>query len=466
MGGAWAGGPGRGRGKDGPASGGGAGRAVSRDADAGRAGSRTFRTCGAQGLGGPGAGTCGCALRVPRPWRTWRRRLRGPAGAFCERGTGAGTRRGAAGTMPVLPEARAAGRAVALALALVLLLSAGPAGALLRLQPGLPHVCAEQELTLVGRRQPCVQAFSRTVPVWKPGCGRQAWCVGHERRTIYYTGYRQVYAVEAQTVFRCCPGWSQQPGDQGCLSPQCSAGLCFNGGHCVPGSAQLCYCPPGFQGPRCQYDVDECASGNGGCEDQCYNTVGGFYCRCPPGRQLQGDGRTCQDVDECQLHNGGCQHRCVNTPGSYLCECKPGFRLHADGRTCLAIQSCAVGNGGCQHQCDPAYGNPATAASVAPSSSSRRTGSAVSGETRAQTGTAAACTRARCAAASPTVSATRASCWRPTAGPVKMWTNVPQGRPSVPTAASTPGGPSPACATPATSWALTAGSATVSRWRL
>lgn len=43
-------------------------------------------------------------------------------------------------------------------------------------------MCAEQELTLVGRRQPCVQAFSRTVPVWKPGCGRQAWCVSHERR--------------------------------------------------------------------------------------------------------------------------------------------------------------------------------------------------------------------------------------------------------------------------------------------
>lgn len=45
-----------------------------------------------------------------------------------------------------------------------------------------PHVCAEQELTLVGRRQPCVQAFSHTVPVWKAGCGWQAWCVGHERR--------------------------------------------------------------------------------------------------------------------------------------------------------------------------------------------------------------------------------------------------------------------------------------------
>lgn len=47
-----------------------------------------------------------------------------------------------------------------------------------------PHVCAEQELTLVGRRQPCVRAFSRAVPVWKPGCGRQAWCVSHERRYV------------------------------------------------------------------------------------------------------------------------------------------------------------------------------------------------------------------------------------------------------------------------------------------
>lgn len=41
-------------------------------------------------------------------------------------------------------------------------------------------------------------------------------------------------------------------------------------------------------------DVDECANANGGCEGPCCNTVGGFYCRCPPGYQLQGDGKTCQ----------------------------------------------------------------------------------------------------------------------------------------------------------------------------
>ncbi|XDB58610.1 hypothetical protein AB1E18_012021 [Capra hircus] len=202
---------------------------------------------------GPGAAPVAAPAGSPGPWRTWRRRLQAPAWAACERGTVGGTRCGAAGTMPFLPEAGAAGRAVALAL--VLLLPAMPtgAGALLRLQPGMPHVCAEQELTLVGRRQPCVRAFSRTVPVWRPGCGRQAWCVSHERRTIYYTGYRQVYSTEAQTVFRCCPGWSQQPGSQGCLSPVCSPSLCFNGGHCVSGSAQPCRCPPGFQGPRCQH---------------------------------------------------------------------------------------------------------------------------------------------------------------------------------------------------------------------
>lgn len=29
--------------------------------------------------------------------------------------------------------------------------------------------------------------------------------------------------MEAQTVLRCCPGWSQRPGEQGCLSGECPA---------------------------------------------------------------------------------------------------------------------------------------------------------------------------------------------------------------------------------------------------
>ncbi|KAK7817286.1 hypothetical protein U0070_004423 [Myodes glareolus] len=135
--------------------------------------------------------------------------------------------------MLVRAEARAAWRAVAPALLLLpAVLAAVPPRPLRPLQPSMPHVCAEQKLTLVGHRQPCVQAFSRIVPVWRAGCGQQAWCIGQERshghllvvchliddRTVYYMSYRQVYATEARTVFRCCPGWSQKPGQEGCLS--------------------------------------------------------------------------------------------------------------------------------------------------------------------------------------------------------------------------------------------------------
>ncbi|XP_037666447.1 multiple epidermal growth factor-like domains protein 6 [Choloepus didactylus] len=288
------------------------------------------------GLPEPGESAGGACLRAAAPRLPRRRRARGPApapvaapgalpslahvaaGAACS-GTPPGRGAGAAAGAMTLPEAartpgRApAGRAVALALAL--LLPALPAGAdapraLPRLQPGMPHVCAEREVTLVGRRQPCVQAFSVTVPVWRPGCSGQAWCTGRERRTLYYVGFRQVYSMETRTVLGCCPGWTQPPGAEGCVVRQCHTNGC---------------------------------DASGDCEGRCCNAVGGFYCQCPPGHQLQEDGKTCQDVDECQVHNGGCQHRCVNSPGSYLCECRPGFRLHADGRTCLA---CCFGHGG------------------------------------------------------------------------------------------------------------------------
>lgn len=45
-----------------------------------------------------------------------------------------------------------------------------------------PNVCVEREVTLVAQRQPCVQAFTRMVKVWKQGCVGQTWCMGYERR--------------------------------------------------------------------------------------------------------------------------------------------------------------------------------------------------------------------------------------------------------------------------------------------
>ncbi len=41
------------------------------------------------------------------------------------------------------------------------------------------------------------------------------------------------------------------------------------------------------------------------------------------------------DVDECQeMTNGGCEGECCNTIGSYYCKCRPGFKLGEDGKTC------------------------------------------------------------------------------------------------------------------------------------
>ncbi|MCP3662876.1 MAG: hypothetical protein GY696_10325, partial [Gammaproteobacteria bacterium] len=36
------------------------------------------------------------------------------------------------------------------------------------------------------------------------------------------------------------------------------------------------------------------------------------------------------DIDECLSGNGGCQHNCDNTPGSYECSCLSGYKLEAD----------------------------------------------------------------------------------------------------------------------------------------
>ncbi|XP_041515123.1 EGF-like and EMI domain-containing protein 1 isoform X6 [Microtus oregoni] len=278
-----------------------------------------------------------------------------------------------------------------------------PPGSALQLQPGMPNVCKEEQLVVVRLSRPCTQAFIDTIKFWKQGCTGPRWCVAYERRTRYYTVYRQVYTTEHQTVFRCCPGWSRWDDEPGCLSSVASLGTHFSGRQCSDGDDQRCLCLQGFQGPHCQYDINECAVDNGGCQDQCCNTIGSYYCRCQAGQKLEEDGRgceetdpcagrnecahlcqsengvarcachagyqlsadkkACEDIDECSQELAPCAHRCVNSEGSFRCACHPGFELGADGKHCYRIEleivnSCEKNNGGCSDHCEPAIGGP------------------------------------------------------------------------------------------------------------
>ncbi|XP_019499459.1 PREDICTED: uncharacterized protein LOC109383454 [Hipposideros armiger] len=132
-----------------------------------------------------------------------------------------------------------------------------PPGSALQLRPDMPNVCEEQQLAVVGLAHPCVRAFTRTIKLWKQGCAGPRGCVGYERRTQYYTIYRQMYSMERQTIFRCCPGWSQQDHEPGCPRSVSAVETCFNGRRCSDSEAQRCQCSEGFQGPHCQYEVNE-----------------------------------------------------------------------------------------------------------------------------------------------------------------------------------------------------------------
>ena len=50
------------------------------------------------------------------------------------------------------------------------------------------------------------------------------------------------------------------------------------------------------------------------------------------------------DEDECATNNGGCGQNCTNTIGSYFCTCEEGFTLKADSHNCegllLKLQHC------------------------------------------------------------------------------------------------------------------------------
>ncbi|XP_066264138.1 uncharacterized protein [Branchiostoma lanceolatum] len=118
------------------------------------------------------------------------------------------------------------------------------------------------------------------------------------------------------------------------------AGACLQGPPGIPGRDGR----DGMPGRDCpcgsNKDVDECASNNGGCAQNCTNTVGSFVCSCRDGFVLNSDGLSCDDVDECAANNGGCYQNCTNTVGSFFCSCGGDYVSNTSGLAGGALPSC------------------------------------------------------------------------------------------------------------------------------
>ncbi|XP_035507919.1 growth arrest-specific protein 6 [Morone saxatilis] len=96
----------------------------------------------------------------------------------------------------------------------------------------------------------------------------------------------------------------------------------------------LCHCFTGWTGARCDKDVNECSSNNGGCNQECNNTMGSYRCSCHQGYMLVGR-HICNDVNECEDPGVCGAARCQNKEGSYDCLCDIGYVYDNETKSCL-----------------------------------------------------------------------------------------------------------------------------------
>ncbi|KAL5014660.1 hypothetical protein ScPMuIL_008930 [Solemya velum] len=153
-----------------------------------------------------------------------------------------------------------------------------------------------------------------------------------------------------------------------------------------------CTCKDGWEGDKCQTDVNECLLDPCGAYSQCDNQNGSYSCRCLSGyHEQQGsctecdewtfgfnctgvcvcvkentaqcsktdgscackngwEGDKCQtDVNECLLDPCGAYSQCHNQNGSYSCQCVPGY--HKQQESCMECDDWSYGKN-CASTCD------------------------------------------------------------------------------------------------------------------
>jgi len=143
----------------------------------------------------------------------------------------------------------------------------------------------------------------------------------------------------ANMRLRPAPGKGMPICPYGCGNGKCVEKCLF--GRCK----KECQCEDGFEGLRCEQDVNDCRRNTAGkrpCEHKCVNLNGYFRCMCEEGYQLGDDERSCKRVKSlCDLKN--CEMDCFERYGQAYCTCpKPGLKLAPDERTCVDDNECEV----------------------------------------------------------------------------------------------------------------------------
>ncbi|RLW07736.1 hypothetical protein DV515_00003730 [Chloebia gouldiae] len=124
------------------------------------------------------------------------------------------------------------------------------------------------------------------------------------------------------------------------LPNQCSPNPCHKEGtvKCEDLKGDFyCECKHGWQGKKCEKDIDECRTQNGGCNQLCLNKLGSYQCSCYSGYALK-DSKICEDIDECTASADICgEAHCKNLISSYECLCDAGYKYDNVRKTCQGV---------------------------------------------------------------------------------------------------------------------------------
>ena len=110
---------------------------------------------------------------------------------------------------------------------------------------------------------------------------------------------------------------------------------CHNNGTCLSGGdiPYDCQCVPGYTGPVCYTNINDCEINHCGTNGRCVDQINGYMCVCDAGFT----GEHCQDnINDCEQHN--CQNgTCVDGLEEYTCSCFPNY----NGTYCQYFNTCS-----------------------------------------------------------------------------------------------------------------------------